>query len=915
MQVFNALDLKKGKRIERRTFGAITKPIQFLSEKEKDEQWGMENLDWGEQEGIRQVRRKARKFIKNYKLAEGIIDKSDYIVSEDNEYSELIDILTREDESPLELKFFPLVPNIIRILLSEFAKRSSKVMFRATDDMSYNEMLEEKRQAIEDVLLARARQKQMLRLIELGLEVESEEAAEAMSDKSLKSLPEIEGFFRKDYQSQQEIWANVQHQADEERFKIAELEMTAFKDKLVTNEEFWHFRMLEDDYDMEVWNPILTFYQKSPDSRYVSNGNLVGKFDLLTISDVIDTQGYLMTTDQIESLEGIMPSTAEKYNLQGLQNDGSFYDASKSHAWNTNMPSLGMRQWMTSHSGSKYSGDILEQILNEGGDLFDSYGESLVRVMTYYWKSQRRLGHLFKKTRSEEIIQGIITEDYKVTEKPIYDLTVIKEKCKENLVFGEHIDWIYINDVWGGVKISANRSSHVGANDGSFEPIYLGIDCKKPSRLKFQFKGDKSLYGSRLPVEGRVAFDRVSTRGLVDSIKPHQINYNLVNNQIADILVDELGTVIVLDQNTLPRHSLGEDWGKGNLAKAYVAMKNFNMLALDTTLANTENPTNFQHFQALNLEQTQRLLGRVSLSNHFEEQAFKVVGITPQRRGESLGRQTAKGVEENLNASYAQTEQYFIEHSDQLMPRVHQMRTDLAQFYNSRRPSTRLQLMTSMDERVNFEINGIDLLSRDINLFCTTKTNHREIMRQLQTMAVQNNTTGASIYDLGGVVKAESLAELDQTLKAIEEKMQAQREQEMAHEQQLEQQRLQADDMKHQREQLIKVEEADKDRQRDLLVAEIRAAGYGSMEDINANQQSDYLDAMDQIRKTQEYQDTMNFKRDQELNKKQQQQQQMQDKREDRSSRERIADKLVTVARENKNQYDKKTGGSSTKKK
>ena len=77
------------------------------------------------------------------------------------------------------------------------------------------------------------------------------------------------------------------------------------------------------------------------------------------------------------------------------------------------------------------------------------------------------------------------------------------------------------------------------------------------------------------------------------------------NNQIADILVDELGTIIMLDQNTLPRHSLGEDWGKGNYANAYVAMKNFQILPLDTSITNTENALNFQHFQKLDLSQTE----------------------------------------------------------------------------------------------------------------------------------------------------------------------------------------------------------------------------------------------------------------------------------------------------------------------
>ena len=34
---------------------------------------------------------------------------------------------------------------------------------------------------------------------------------------------------------------------------------------------------------------------------------------------------------------------------------------------------------------------------------------------------------------------------------------------------------------------------------------------------------------------------------------------------------------------------MGEDWGKNNYAKAFVAMKDFQMLPLDTSITNTEN--------------------------------------------------------------------------------------------------------------------------------------------------------------------------------------------------------------------------------------------------------------------------------------------------------------------------------------
>jgi hypothetical protein len=828
--------------------------------------------------------------------------------------ADLIDTLTKEDESALELKFYPIIPNVVNVLCNEFSKRSSRIMFRAVDDVSYNEMLEAKRQMLEDVLVQQAQMKMMTQMIAQGADFQSEEAQQMMSDENIRTLPEIEDFFRKDYRSMIEEWATHQMSVDEERFKMQELEERAFRDMLITDREFWHFNMKEDDYELELWNPLLTFYHKSPDIRYISQGNWVGKMDMMSVSDVIDKYGWMMTQDQLESLEAIYPVRSAGYAIQGYQNDGTYYDPTKSHEWNTQMPSLAYRQFTSLYDTKFGTGDIVEWILSDSEDTIDFGKSHLLRVSQIYWKSQRKVGHLTKITQEGETIQDVISEEYKVTDKPMYNTSLYKEKTKDNLIFGEHIDWIWINEVWGGIKIGPNRPAFWGMNNpGGINPIYLGLNGGKPGRIPFQFKGDTTLYGCKLPVEGAVFGDR-NTRSisLVDLMKPYQIGYNIVNNQIADILVDELGTVIMLDQNSLPRHSLGEDWGKNNLAKAYVAMKNFQMLPLDTSITNTENALNFQHYQVLNLEQTNRLLSRVNLATYFKNQAFEVIGLNPQRMGQTIAQQTATGVEQAMNASYAQTEQYFIQHSDNLMPRVHQMRTDLAQYYHSTKPSIRLQYITGTDEKMNFEMNGTDLLMRDLNIFCTTKTNSRAVMEQLKQLAINNNTMGASIYDLGNVIKSESIAELTGVLKEAEEKTQGQKQAEMQQQQQMQQEMLESQERQKQMEIQFRAEQADLDRQTQITVAEIRAAGYGAGSDINQNQMSDYQDAMANIQKQDNYQDSMNFKREQEVNKNMTNQQKLNIDREKLQTQKEIAEKQLQIARENKNKYD--VGKSSGKK-
>jgi hypothetical protein len=196
---------------------------------------------------------------------------------------------------------------------------------------------------------------------------------------------------------------------------------------------------------------------------------------------------------------------------------------------------------------------------------------------------------------------------------------------------------------------------------------------------------------------------------------------------------------------------------------------------------------------------------------------------------------------------------------------------------------------------------------RDLNIFCSTTANHRAILEQLKQMAMQNNTTGASIYDLGKVVQSESIAELSSALKDSEQKQQAQKEQELQQQQQMQQQQLQS----QQEIEKMKIDsvaaEKEKDRQRDILVAEIRSAGYGAMVDVNKNMESDYEDAMKDIRQSEQYQQQTDLQREKQSNENIRQSQKMDIERQKLQTQKEIADKQLQIARENKNRFDSKS--------
>ena len=877
MKVLSSYDLFKGKTASPETnrMGVLSMPIQMLPRKDKTPEHLASTIDFLEWNGLKQIRRNAPRLMKNFKLSKGLIDKSDYMVVEDNEMRDLAEVLTQK-EAPigLELGFYPLIPPIINTFCSEFAKRNSKITFYNTDEFSQNEKDAQKISQISDVLMADAEKQMLNNMIQQGLDPNDPQVQEQMkqqlSPDSLKSLPEIHQFYSKTYRSMSEQWAMHQFHADTAHFKLKELEELNFSNSLSADRAFFHFRMLEDDYDIEAWNPVTTFYHKSPSVRYVSEGNYVGNVEMLTVADVVDKYGWLMTAEQLESLEILYPVRAVGYGLSGYQNDGSYYDATQSHEWNTAPPGLAYRQLVSTRDLDANNGDIINWIMSQQEDYTDLGSTFLLRASTIYWKSQRKVGHLTKIKENGETITDIVDEDYKVTDKPVYNNLLLKNKDADTLVFGEHIDWIWINQTWGGLKIGPNRPSWWGMkNPGGVNPLYLGINQNQMGPLKFQFKGDKTLYGCKLPVEGAV-FSDYNTRSisLVDLLKPFQVGYNMVNNQIQDILIDEVGTVIMLDQNALPQHSLGEDWGKNNFAKAFVAAKNFGVIPIDTSVANMEGQISGQPYAQLDLSQTQRLLSRINLANHFKQEAYSSIGVTPQRMGQELGRQTATGAEQNLNASYAQTEPYFTRYTDRLLPRVHQMRTDLAQFYQSTKPSIRLQYVTSKDERVNFEINGTELLLAQIGVECTTDSMTRTLLEEFKKQAMTNNTTGATIYDLGDLMfNGDSKAEVMHVLKTIEEKTSKAKEEERAHEQQMQDAQNEAiakeSQLAYDREAVL----AANREKNNVLVAEIRAAGYGSAVDVDANGQNEFLDAMGLIQKQDAFTEQMNLEKSKEQSK------------------------------------------------
>ena len=66
-------------------------------------------MDWLEYVGLRQVLNENKKLVKNYHLANGVIDPRDYIPGEGGVTNDLIDNIVESTGNPFSLKFFPII--------------------------------------------------------------------------------------------------------------------------------------------------------------------------------------------------------------------------------------------------------------------------------------------------------------------------------------------------------------------------------------------------------------------------------------------------------------------------------------------------------------------------------------------------------------------------------------------------------------------------------------------------------------------------------------------------------------------------------------------------------------------------------------------------------------------------------------
>jgi hypothetical protein len=854
-------------------------PFQMLSLEEKTNDWVRAVADYYEMAGWLNVERRAGRIQKNYWMRYGKLNQSDYIINPDiNEYSQAIGmIVPQESQSPLE-QFYPLVPNFIDVLRGEFIKRENQWTVQAVDQYSIDEAFKYKQEEFTKIVQEFALVEKERALATMGFSQEKDpEAYQQELEKAMAKFQELEMSSRS-YRTTGVKWAEKVLRIQERRFDLFEIEPDAFESMLITDSEFWHLDLLDDDFKLELLNPKFCDYHKGPNVKYVSDGDYFLWFDFMSSGDIVNRYGRRMKEEDLVKLKEIYVKTANIIVPDYLKShQGSYYDTSKNWLDATDMNPvmndalLGKELAYNFMRTPNFDHNQEVDLLNPVWGRRVTGQPQMFRVMRLYWRAMKRIGWLTKVNRDGSYEESQwIDENFKVTIEPKYDTSVNKKKTKDNLIYGEHVDWTWVPEWRHVIKISPNQKHTFWMNSqNTLHSIYIDGDP-----VQFQFKGRNNPFDSLPPVEG-CTFSHIntSTHSLVDRLRPFQILYNIAMNRVPKKILKDYGTKIAIDRRIMSTNNLSNSTNTVDPMEAYDEKLRESDI-FDYTLSREALDGVGQPAlpQVLNLTTVQESQFYLQLSQMLKMEAGEVIGITRNRLGQVKPSETAYGIQQGIQLSETQTEKYFEQHSN-LMQRVRQRMLDAAQYYTTFVEKSRDIYMNDKDQNVFLEIEGMENLLPHYNIFLQTRANVRGALQMISQFLLGENTLPIKpSAKIEAIVQTSIPAIIDLVKKGEIEQIERE-ERQRAHEQEMADKQAQSNEKMQQEKLAYEAEQAELDRQKDLEVATIRSLG-GIQSDNNQNNVVDanenlnaYFKQKELDNKSKLISDQNNIKRQSEVNK------------------------------------------------
>lgn len=769
-------------------------------QKEKENQRLIKDLVYHyERIGRQQLSYIREAILKKLNLANGVIDQADYIKGQ-TEYEAEIEFVGGESLD-FDLKFYPIVPNIINTLTNYLSKIKIDFSAIALNREAQNEVIRQKNSQIQQLLISKAAEIYNADLAQKGITPETQPDVYQKQMEVFQALPQIQKYYSMDFRLLIEQWANHRIERDKRRFQFDSIEKKFFFNKLVTDRPYLHINLMGESYKPEVIRPENAFYIKSPYVDDVSEGVMFGWYDYESPVNLINLYGEKLDEKDIEKLQRFYLTTR--------------FTQYTSEKYNTDVPDdLAIAQnYIAFKTEFRDRGDFKHR--------GEEYREQLVEVLHMYLQVPRKLYKLVMKTQGN-VYSTLVSDDYKIDIKPIYQPG--KPRTVDYLIEGEHLEPLFINELWRCVKINLTRNPNPDLGDD----IWVVLD-KYPVQIS---NPRISQFGSIIPVHGGPKTNEYSpSASIVDKCAPWQVFYNYLWNRNNQILQSEIGTFLMMNQNAIPQESMGEEWGKSNVIKWMLAARDIGIAPTDNSILNTgQSALNASggFGQVVDLTRTNEVIEKAKLAEICKQECLAIVGISPQLLGDISPNETATGIVQGAQRSITQLKHLYDEHYATL-ELAWQTLLEIAKYVSINYPKVEESYVTDEGERVIFQTETENFPLYQLGVFITASLDDNILSEEIKQLALKDNTLDADSLDKLVMLSSKSVSQTYAKLKELRNEKDEKIKQEQQYQMQMQQQQIEARQMELDKTLERQSIEKQLDRESQERIAEFKVIGAAQL--------------------------------------------------------------------------------------
>jgi len=755
---------------------------QRLSYKQKianDYEWAKETIDSLETQAdsYMGVRDRITMMERSYDLYGNNVNQADI----ENVFNPLgINIGQRKDL----LHSYNKAHNKINTLIGEMLKRPTNYRNYLISPERAIAVENEKEKLMQEFIVAQINKK--MEIEQLNSSDLADEEMQAAADEIEQKYSDVMGpeqiaeHISNEYLEPREIKANSILEDISVRYKTQELKADSFKHALLSGEEHVWVGERNGRLAIDILNPMFVFYHKSPETKYIQDGDYAGIKYKASLGEVLDT--YNLDEKDIEYLEGKYTQTSTGSGLSNkmkYQFDNTDYDLRK--------------QLIAGDTADRHRG---------------SYGysyENLVDVMHVEWRSMTKIGILTYYNEEEQPDSTIVDETFKFDKK---DPMMID------------IEWLWVEEIWEGTKI---------------DDIYVDMQP-----IPNQTTTLHNVHNKTLRYHGLI-YDNMNTgqSSIMDRMRSFQYLYLIVIHNLKKLIAADKGKLIMFDTTQIDSEFGTE---KTLYYMNELNMMPYNSLANDEGNDTTGLSSRGRAAEAIDRSQTQQISNYIALLEYLDNQIGDVAGISRSREGQVGQYETATNAQQSIIQSSNITEILFFAHN-KLWERVLEKAVNIEASLKKPGYHT-LMSRNSLSNVRTLIVREDEFENADFQIFLTNSPEDAEIFNQIKMlyqpllqhgkakfsqiikMLQQKNSTQELIRD---IEKFEQVVEMQQQ----QEQQNAMEQTRMAQETEIQKEQMR---MQHEKE-LQHMKD-----QTDITVEKIRALGFAKDQDINNNNVPDVLE-------------------------------------------------------------------------